>query len=430
MTPVRAISMVVAVAVGSAVLLAIVSRAPARVRLAEAPREATDPSLRAHFSDRQIARHGRYQRANYLSIALATAVQVVFLFFLARSLFEPIVERVERVPGGFIVHAVVLGLVISLLMALVALPLSFVRGYAINRAWGLSTQDVGGWTSDQIRSLAVSSVTTAVMAVAFFGIVRWQPRVWWLWGWAVFTMLTAVMVFIWPVAVAPLFNKFTPLRDEALAREIKRLGAAAGVDIDQVLVADASRRTTAENAYVAGLGQTKRMVLYDTLLRAGDRNETLFVAAHELGHEVKSHIVKGLVVASVGLVLGFGLLKYLSGVASVWSWAGASGISDLRAIPVLLLFLTVLGVLVLPLQSAASRHFEREADDVAIRLTQDPDTAVAVFRRLAFANLADLRPPKPAVWLLYSHPPIPERIRAVLAERRQHIDFGSIHLLW
>jgi STE24 endopeptidase len=189
------------------------------------------------------------------------------------------------------------------------------------------------------------------------------------------------------------------------------------VDIDEVLVADASRRTTAENAYVAGIGSTRQVVLYDTLIRAGDDDETAYVVAHELGHEVGNHIPKGVAASSAGLLAGFGVLSLLASRGSLWEWTGASGVGDPRALPLLALFVTVATLTLLPVQSAVSRHFEREADATAIRLTEDSDTGVKVFRRLAFSNIADLRPPAVAVWALYSHPPTDERIRSVLRSR-------------
>ncbi len=154
------------------------------------------------------------------------------------------------------------------------------------------------------------------------------------------------------------------------------------------------------------------MVLYDTLVAAGDEDETAYVVAHELGHEVHGHIWKSTAVTSAGLLVGLALLAWLATRPGVWAWAGASGIGDVRALPVLMLFAGIAGLVALPLQSGISRHFERQADTVAIELTSDPDTATEVFRRLAFSNLADLRPPKLAEWVLFSHPSIPDRIRA------------------
>jgi STE24 endopeptidase len=223
-----------------------------------------------------------------------------------------------------------------------------------------------------------------------------------------------LFAFLWPIVIAPLFNNFTPLERGPLRDHIVELANEAGVALDDVLVADASKRTTAENAYVAGLGASKRMVLYDTLLDAGDGDETAYVAAHELGHEARDHILKSVGLASLSMLGGFGVLWWLAQRDEAWSWAGASGIADPRALPALVLFVLLAGLVFLPVQNGVSRAFEREADRVAIELTDDPVTAIKVYRRLAFSNLADLRPPGIAVWALFSHPPIPERIENVL----------------
>ena len=411
----RAVAIVTLVAIAGATIVALASRTPSNVRNADPDRAATDPSLGATFTDAQVARHAAFRGPGYLALAVTLITQIALLLLLARGPFVRLVTGVEKLPGGFLVHAAVLGIAIASMMTLAVLPVAFVRGFIVARDWGLSTQDLGGWIGDTLRSLLVGSVTSGIAAVAFYGIVRWRPGSWWIWSWAGFSLLTAVLVFLWPVAIAPLFNRFTPVEDPRIASRIRAMARSEGVTIGEVLVADASRRTTAENAYVAGLAGTKRMVLYDTLLERGGEDETLFVAAHELGHEAEGHVWKGVLVSSAGLLLGFGALA-LTAKASpeLWRWSGASGVGDPRALPLLLLFVLVAGAIALPFENALSRNNEATADRIALRLTDDPDTAVRVFRRLAFSNLADLRPPPAVRLLLYTHPPVDERIRNVI----------------
>jgi STE24 endopeptidase len=411
----RILAALIVLAFGSAGVVAFVSRTPASIRLARPSQAATSPDRGASFTPEEISRDGDYQGPAYLSTFLYLVISLVTLVWLARGPVRWMVERFQHVPGGWPVHALLIALVVTAVLTLAALPLGFV-GYMIDRAWGLSTQGVTGWLSDQGRGLLVTGVTSAVTAMVFFGLVRWQPRTWWLWGWAAFSLLTAVLVFLYPLVIAPLFNKFTPLHDQELVSTAHRLARDAGVDINKVLVADASKRTTAENAYVAGLGKSKELVIYDTLLRRQDPKETEFIIAHELGHDKENHVLKGVAVASLGLFVAFAALWWSSHRASFWHWGGASGVADLRALPLLLLFATVATVLTLPIQNGVSRHFESQADSVAMQLTHDPTPAVAAFRRLALANLSDLRPPKLAVWVLFTHPPIADRIRAVLSE--------------
>lgn len=410
----RTLVILAALAFLLAALLAVVSRAPAEVRNETLAPGATDPEHGDSFTDEQVARHGAYRGPAYLFLGLTNLLSIAALIALARGPLARFVERVDGWPGGWITTIVAAAAFITVVVTIVTLPLGFVRGYAIEQAWGLSTQDVGGWISDQVRGLGIGIVMAGIAAVAFFGLVRWQPNTWWLWGWGLFSLLFALLVFLFPIVIAPIFNKFTPLQESSLRREALSLAQSAGVRVDDVLVADASRRTSTENAYVAGLGATKRLVLYDTLVQNSDEDEAAFVIAHELGHEVGGHVVKNVLIGSAGLLISFLILRWLA-TTNVWSWSGATGIGDIRALPVLLLIVTVLGIVSLPVQNAISRRFEREADATAISLTRDPAAAVRSFRRLAFANLADLRPPAIAVTALYSHPPIPDRIREALS---------------
>jgi STE24 endopeptidase len=379
---------------------------------------ATDPSRGAEFTEEQIARGDAFRRPGYLSFVVGAVLQLTVLLVVARGLIGPLVDALDRVPGGWPVRAVLAAAALAVVLALATAPLSFVRGYVVAHDWGLSTQDVGGWLSDQGRSLLVAAGTMSVAAVAFYGMVRWRPGSWWLWGWGAFTLLTLVLAYLYPVIIAPLFFNFTPLEDEDLTREIKSMATEAGIEVDRVLVADASRRTTSENAYVAGFGSTRQVVVYDTLLDSGSRDETLFIVAHELGHQRANHVLKNVALASLALLASFALLGWLGSGTRPWSWAGAGGVGDLRALPLLAGFALLVGFVLLPLENYVSRSFERQADESALELTDDPDTAVRTFRRLAFANIADLDPPRLAVWTLYTHPPIPERIELFLAPGR------------
>lgn len=405
---------VLLVCAAGAVVVGIVSRTPAEVRTDRPGRNATDPALGATFTDEQVARHGAYRGPAYLSFVIGAIVPLVLLVLLARGPFAGFVDRVEALRGGWLVHALVLGAILAVLTSVVLLPLGLAR-LQVNRAWGLSTQDLAGWTGDQAKALLVGAVIAAGAAAAFFGVVRAAPRTWWLWGWAAFTVLTVVLVFLHPIVISPLFNRFTSLEPGPLRERVLALGDEAGVPLNDVLVADASRRTTAENAYVTGLGATRRVVLYDTLLAAGDDDEVFHVVAHELAHRRERHVLKGVLLASAGLFLGFAVLYWLSLRPEPWAWSGARGIGDPRALPVLLIFLATANLVLTPVQMGLSRRMEGDADRIALELTGDPAPAVRSFRRLAFANLSDLRPPRAVIWLLYSHPPITERIRAALA---------------
>ncbi|MDQ3877500.1 MAG: M48 family metalloprotease, partial [Actinomycetota bacterium] len=168
-------------------------------------------------------------------------------------------------------------------------------------------------------------------------------------------------------------------------------------------------------AYVAGFGSSRRLVLYDTLLSGHSEDEVLFVVAHELGHYKHNHILKGALISIVGLFVTLAILSALVRIDGVWTWAGANGLRDARAIPVLLLFALVATLVSLPVQNTISRHFEAQADSEAFHLMPDVGVAVRSFRQIALKNLADLDPPRIVVWALFTHPPTTDRIEAALA---------------
>lgn len=414
MSTARALAIVVvAVAVMTGVL-AIVSRTPRATRADRPPPGAADASHGARFTPAEVARNGRFQAPNYLAFAFRALLEILVLVVIGLGPFRRLVNAVQGLPGTWAFHAALLALVVTALLVVVTLPLNFITGYAMGKAWGLSTQNPGGWLSDQARGLLVAAIVSGVTAVAFYGAVRWQPRLWPVLGFVVLAVITTLVTYLYPVVIAPLFNRFTPLHDPPLTRRIDAVASDAGVRLDQILVADASRRTTAENAYVAGLGSSKRLVVYDTLLRSENPDGTVFIVAHELGHEVSNHVAKGLALGIAGLAAAFGLLALLDRTSWFWSWAGAKGVADLKSIPVLLLFGLLANLVTLPVTNTVSRHFESTADHIALELTHDPRAGTEVFRKLAFSNLADLRPPRPAVWVLFTHPPIPDRVDALL----------------
>jgi STE24 endopeptidase len=198
----------------------------------------------------------------------------------------------------------------------------------------------------------------------------------------------------------PLFNRFRPLEDEALAADLRGLAERAGVPVRDVLVADASRRTTKVNAYVSGLGGTRRVVLFDTLLAATDSGAVQVVVAHELGHRRERHVAKLTVLAMVGAA---------GAVAVLWAVLGTR-VADPQTLPEALLLLMALELAALPAGSWLSRRFERAADRSSLDLTRDPDAFARAHAELARRNLSDLQPPRVAYGLLFSHPTPPERL--------------------
>jgi STE24 endopeptidase len=277
------------------------------------------------------------------------------------------------------------------------------------RDFGLSEQGWGGWIVDQLTALAVQAVLVSIAVAGAVWLAGRLGRRWWLVGAPALVASAGVFLVVQPLVVQPLFNRFEPLPDRELAGEIRRLGREMGVDVDDVLVADASRRTTTANAYIAGLGPTRRVVLYDTLLdgRFTD-GEIRFVAAHELAHVERRHLWKGLAWFALLAVPGVFLLAWLTD--------RLGGLGP-RLVPLGLAFAFAWILVTQPLANAVSRRYEAEADWLALRATRDPASGVLLDRNFVRTGLADPDPPAWVTFLYGTHPIPMERIALAEAAR-------------
>jgi STE24 endopeptidase len=359
--------------------------------------------------------HAALRPGSYGSLALGLAIALVLGF---TPLGARIVEAVGRPFGGsWIAQAVLGGFVIVLIGEVVSLPLAAWRETVLRR-YGLSTQTWSSWSVDLIKGYAVGAVIGAIVLLGFFGLARLAPGWWWVWVAAGAAGLTVLFSFVFPVLVEPIFNKFTPMPGGPLRENLIAMATRDGVPVRDVLVADASRRTTALNAYVSGLGPTRRIVVYDTLLRDAPAAEVEAIVAHELGHAKDNDVFTGTLLGALGAaaaVCGVYLLGSWSGLLRL---AGVQSIADPRAVALLLALATVAGLVAAPSQNFVSRLVEARADAHALAVTKDPATVELMEQRLASKNLADVDPP----WLEYvmfaSHPSIVERIAAARAYGR------------
>jgi STE24 endopeptidase len=280
------------------------------------------------------------------------------------------------------------------------------------RRWGLSTQSLRAWLWDLVKGLVIGVVLAALGLVGLVGAARAWPG-WWPAVVAPAAALLALLLgLVAPLVFERLFNRFWPLPDPELARELRELSVRAGVPVRTMLVSDASRRTRKHNAYVSGLGPTRRLVVFDTLLEDVPRDELRGVVAHELGHRRFRHVAAGTALGMAGAAIAVLVLWGLLSWDALVSAADASGPGDPRVVPLVLLVLLVLELLALPFETWVSRRWERTADRFALELTGDGPALERVFRRLAAANLSDLDPSPLLYALLFTHPTPPERIAA------------------
>lgn len=366
---------------------------------------------------REVAFHKQVRPPAYasLGVGLVVALALGLTPWGAR-----LIGVVARPLGGGWVWQVLLGTVaIALVGRLVTLPFA-VRTETVRRDYGLSTQTWLSWAADVGKALAVSSVLTGLVLLVVVGLARAAPHTWWAWAAGVTAALVVVVSFAYPVVVEPLFNRFTPLPAGELRTDLLELAERDGVPVVDVLVADASRRTTALNAYVSGFGGTRRIVVYDTLLEQADPAEVELVVAHELAHAKNRDVLTGTLLGALGAAAAVVALFLALSWAPLLARAGASGAGDPRVIPLVLALLAVGGLLVGPATNLVSRKIETRADVASLDLTRDPATFIETQQRLARTNLSDLDPNPLAFLLFATHPSTTQRLALAREWERRH----------
>jgi len=293
---------------------------------------------------------------------------------------------------------------------LITLPLSFYEGFVLPHRFEMSNQTLGDWVSDQVKSLLLGAVLGGLILEIIYAVLRAFPDTWWLWAAGIMLLFSVILANLAPVLLMPIFYKFTPLGDEyaELAERLVRLAERSGTHVRGVFKFDMSRRTKAANAALTGLGNTRRIILGDTLLTEFSSDEIETVLAHELGHHVHKDIPIGMAIESVMTLVGL----YLASLGLNWGAAyfGFSGASDIAALPVFMLVIGVYGLVTMPLTNAFSRWRERRADQYALQTTGKNEAFASAMTRLANQNLADADPEPWVEWLLYSHPALSKRI--------------------
>lgn len=362
-----------------------------------------------YFTAEQINLGREYsfvQRLLFISRFLVQGAFLLWLVFGGQAM--RISQWIQQFTGRHYRSSILLFfLVLWLLLQLIDLPFQLC-GRHFEDLWGFSNQSLGSWWLDYLKGAGLELILSIIGVMLFFWILNRWPRTWWLLGAVFVSLWLVIQSFLWPVVVSPLFNHFVPAKDPALTAMVEQLSRRAGLSVDQVLIMDASQRTTRANAYFAGLGHTKRIVLYDTLLANYPKDEVAAVVAHEMAHWRQGHIIKGLALGTVGDFIMWGLLFILLRLtvlyahhdqAPPYTWA------------VVLLFFLLINFAGSPLQNYFSRGMEAEADRVSVQFTQNIPAAVRLQADLAVKNVSDVSPPAFIQWFSYSHPAALDRIK-------------------
>ncbi len=359
------------------------------------------------FSADEVRKAKEYQRPlTILRIANGLASLGLVIAVISTHAAPRLADAVGA--DGWVLRLFVVLVGLLVVDQLLDIPFDVWREFSHEEKWGFSTQTPSRYVADLIKNVVLSVVIFAVLMLPLWALIR-STELWWVAGWLVFLLFSVVLGFLGPILIMPLFNKFQPLANAELADNLRELARSAGVQISDVQVMDASKRTRKDNAFFAGLGKTRRVVLFDNILEHPVQAVRTIVA-HELGHWRRRHILQGL---ALGTVLSFGLFGLMR-VVTTWDtaldWAGVSSVADPASLPLVLIVL-VGGQMVLSYVRAwQSRALEREADIEALRLTGDGPGFQDMMRSLMTRNLAELAPSRLA-YLRLDHPPPAERLQ-------------------
>lgn len=304
---------------------------------------------------------------------------------------------------------------IGIIAEALSLPFSFYSGYILEHRFKLSNQSLSEWIFDELKGIGVGAFLGIFLGEVLYFLLKEYPLNWWVIGGVFFSLFTVIMANLAPVLLMPIFFKFKPMDDEELKNRLLALAAKGMTKIKGVYEMDLSRKSKTANAALAGLGNTRRIIVSDTMLKNYTKEEIEVVLAHELGHHVGKHLFKGIIFQTVLIFLSFFAVDM---ALKRWvSYFGFYGISDVASFPLLLLVIMGVSLISLPASNAFSRRLERFADRKAIKLTNNSESFISAMEKLAIQNLADKDPNPVIEFIFFSHPSIKKRIEFAKAFR-------------
>ncbi len=350
---------------------------------------------------------------------------VVLWLILRWKLAPKYRDWAERAASNRFVQSLVYSPLLLFTMAVLTLPADIYDNWT-ERKFGLSVQSWGSWAGDWAKAQLISLILGTILIWLLYMVIRRSARRWWFYFWLISLPIGVLLIFLQPLIIDPMFHKFEPLqqKDPQLTASLEQMVQRAGQDIppQRIFWMGAGEKTTALNAYVTGIGASKRMVVWDTTIAKMSAPQIVFVAGHEMGHYVLRHIPKLIAFSDLLLLVLFYLgYRTIGWALSKWGagW-GVRAVEDWASLPVLLLLLSVFAFIAGPISSAFSRHYEHQADQYGLEVTHGltPDSgqvAAQAFQILGEVDLSDPEPNPVEVFLFYSHPPIPDRIQFALS---------------
>ena len=343
--------------------------------------------------------------------SLETFFESLILLFILMSGVLPWLSRtILSLNLHFIISGLLFFLALGAVGFLSEIPFNIYESFVIEKKYGFSTITPKLWITDLIKSSLISLILLGGLLSSLLALIHYATTTWWLFGWAFFASFQLFIMWIYPIVIAPLFNKYAPLEDENLKDTIVSVMKKAGLKARGVFRVDAGKRSRHSNAYFTGIGRTKRIVLYDTLLESHTNDEIVSVLAHEIGHWKKGHIIKQLLVIEVISFILFYVVYRLLDWPYLYRTFGFDSVIPYTGLFLLSAVFSPLLFFLKPIGAGISRRYEREADNYSGHLLGTIRHLATALKRLAKDNLANLHPHPFYAWFYYSHPPLTERI--------------------
>ena len=343
-----------------------------------------------------------------ISFASTGIMFAVLLILVFTGLSKEISELANSISSNPYLALLLFAGIIGLGESIITFPLSFFSGYILEHKYELSNQTIGAYLLENIKGMAVGLVLGIPLLLGFYFILMNTGEWWWLVLAVMMFLVSVVLGRLAPVLIFPLFYKFTPIEEGTLKERILTICDKAGVKVEGIFTFNMSKNTKKANAAFTGTGKSKRIILGDTLIDNFTADEIEYVFAHELGHYAKKHISKLIFTSTLSTFLGLFLTAKL--YEATIGWFGYNSVYDLAALPLLVLYLSIYGLITTPINSILSRKYEYEADSYALETTGNRYALVSTMEKLAEQNLSERSPNKVIEFLFHSHPSVEKRI--------------------
>jgi STE24 endopeptidase len=359
-----------------------------------------------------MARSARYSLARSRAGMIAEVVsQAALLVLVLSGVLGALDARLSAWRLPVVWSGLAFFLVPGAMFYLLRLPFSYYQTFVLEEKFGFNRSTLKLFLMDHVKAGLLAALMFSLLLSAILWLIELTPASWWIWAFLTVSLVHILLVELYPVLIAPLFNKFEPIRDLELAAKITAVMQGHGIIIKRILQMNAGVRSRHTNAYFTGLGKAKTIVLFDTLLESHPHEEILAILAHEVGHFKRKHVLKDVVLFEVLLFAGFYVTHLLLNWPVLYSAFGFASLSSYVGLFLIGIFWQQAGLFLQPLFTAISRHFERDADRFAVRMVKSAEPMIASIRRLAVDNLSNLTPHPLYVRFHYTHPPLIERVR-------------------